>query len=62
VVAQEIWRNLDNRGLLRKRWDKALNTLRRKFRDAHVRPNLIRTSGGVCELLLLPGDTLEVEV
>jgi hypothetical protein len=60
VLAGELWRGDDDRGQLRGRWDVALTRLRRKLRDARVRPDLVRTGGtGQVELLLYPGDRLD---
>lgn len=62
VLAGEIWRGDDDRAQLRGRWDVALTRLRRKLREARVRPDLVRTGGtGQVELLLYPGDRLESE-
>lgn len=63
VLAGEIWKGDDDRGQLRGRWDVALTRLRRKLREARVRPDLVRTAGtGQVELLLYPEDTLDKEI
>lgn len=60
VIAGEIWKDQDNRTLLRRRWDIALARLRRKFRGAHVRANLVRSGGkGMVELMLNDGDRID---
>ena len=62
VLAGEIWRGDDDRTQLRGRWDVALTRLRRKLREAGVRPDLVRTGGtGQVELLLYPEDRLDNE-
>ncbi len=63
VLAGEIWRGDGDRGALRGRWDVALTRLRRKLREARVRPDLVRTGGtGQVELLLYPEDRLDSEL
>ncbi|MFO0580058.1 MAG: FHA domain-containing protein [Polyangia bacterium] len=74
LVAAQIWPagsdpesaeqpDLLDRTQLRRRWDISLARLRRKLRDARVRPDLVRACGtGQVELLLCSGDTVEDHV
>lgn len=58
LIAQPIWRDLDE-SQLRRRWDKNIARLRKKLRDANVRPDLVRADGtGQFELLLYAGDEI----
>ena len=50
------------RSALRVRWDKTLWSLRRKLEAASLSPDLVRSAGGYCELVLRPHDSLDVEV
>lgn len=60
VIAGEIWKEDPDRGSLRRRWDVSLARLRRKLREGHVRPDLVRAGGtGQVELLLYSGDRVE---
>ncbi len=60
AIAGEIWRGEDDRYALRRRWDVNLSRLRRKLRDARIRPDLIKANGtGHFELLLYDGDAVE---
>lgn len=60
VLAGEIWPDEDDRVQLRRKWDVSLARLRRKLRQASVRPDLIRAGGtGQVELLLYPGDAVD---
>ena len=60
VVAQEIWKDQSARHQLRHKWDVTISRLRRKLRDARVRPDLIHSDGtGAFQLLLHPDDTVE---
>lgn len=60
VVAGELWRDEEDRSCLRRRWDVSLARLRRKLREARVRPDLVRAGGtGQVELFLARGDRLE---
>lgn len=60
ALAREIWRNDDPLAQLRRRWDVALARLRRRLRDARIRPDLVRADGsGNVELFLARGDTLD---
>lgn len=59
ALADQLWRGLDDRQLLRQRLDKNLKTLRDRLREGGVRPDLVRADGkGHYELLLMPGDEL----
>lgn len=60
-VAREIWgREPVSEHLLRDRWDTSLARLRRKLETARLRTDLVHsTGGGLVELALGPGDTLE---
>ena len=60
VVAGEMWPRLRDRMVLRKRWDKVLARVRHKLREARVRTDLLRSTGGQVELLVMPGDTIEL--
>ena len=60
VVAGEMWPRLQNRMALRRRWDRALARVRHKLREAQFRTDLIRSTGGQIEILLMPGDTVEL--
>jgi len=62
VVAKELWRTQLDRSTLRARWDKTLWTVRRKLDAAGLPPDLVRSVGGYCELVLRPHDSLDVEV
>lgn len=60
VVAGELWNDLDSPALVRRRWDIGLARLRRRLREAQIRPDLIRCSGrGIVELVLQQGDRVE---
>lgn len=57
LIAGEIWRDTQDRTLLRRRWDMATSRLRRRLESARLRPDLVRVTGtGLVELLLQPGD------
>jgi hypothetical protein len=59
TLAGGLWRDSDDRNVLRRRWDVLLARLRRKLRTAGVPADLVRASGnGLVELLLRPGDAL----
>jgi len=60
-VANEIWgRDACTEELLRERWDSSLARLRRKLRQARLRTDLVQScGGGLAELVLGPGDTME---
>lgn len=61
VIAGEVWKDdAEDRIQLRRRWDVSLARLRRKLREARIRPDLIRAGGtGQVELLLYAGDRVE---
>jgi len=60
ALAREIWRNDEPAVQLRERWDVALVRLRKKLKDARIRPDLVRADGtGNIELFLARGDTLD---
>ncbi len=60
VLATEIWKGDDGLTGLRSKWDTNLARLRRKLRDARVRPDLVRSDRrGKLELVLYDGDTAE---
>ena len=61
VIAGEVWKeDADDRLQLRRRWDVSLARLRRKLREARVRPDLVRAGGtGQVELLLYEHDSVE---
>lgn len=60
VLACELWPDEDDRNLLRRKLDVNLYRLRKKLRDAGVRPDLIRSDGfGHVELFLHSGDVVE---
>jgi pSer/pThr/pTyr-binding forkhead associated (FHA) protein len=60
VLAGEVWRDEDDRLLLRRKWDVSLARLRRKLRDGRVRPDLVRAGGtGHVELMLYAGDVVD---
>jgi hypothetical protein len=61
VVAAELWPGQPV-GVLRRRWDKTLASLRGKLREARVRPDLVRSTGGQVSLVLVEGDILDVRV
>lgn len=57
VIAETLWRGIEDDLPLRRRWDRNLARLRVKLRDAGIRPDLIRSDGsGRCELFLYEGD------
>ncbi|MCO4772128.1 MAG: FHA domain-containing protein [Deltaproteobacteria bacterium] len=59
VLAKQIWREEDQRILLRRRWDVALTRLRTKLRDAGLDTGLVAaTRTGLVELVLEPQDTV----
>jgi hypothetical protein len=61
VLARGIWGD-DDAIELRRRWDIAMVRLRAKLRQAGIRPDLVRaTGGGALELLLAEGDVVEDE-
>ena len=60
VAATELWPD-QPADVLRRRWDKTLATLRGKLREAHIRPDLVRSSGGQVSLVLVTEDVLDLE-
>lgn len=61
VAAGEVWRQLDDKHQLRRRWDRTLAALRQKLRAMDVRDDLVQTAGGQVELVLGTDDRVEVE-
>lgn len=60
VLGRELWSDEDDVHLLRHKLDVTLSRLRSRFRDAGVRPDLVRSDGfGKVELFLLDGDRVE---
>lgn len=62
VVARELWRSDLDKSTLRVRWDKTLRTLRRKLDAAELPPELVRSTGGYCGLVLRPHDSLDLDL
>lgn len=61
-VARAIWGRAEDltEETLRERWDSSLGRIRRKLKEARLRTDLVHaTRGGLVELRLVPGDTLE---
>jgi len=59
-LAKQLWSDIDDRHLLRKRFDTVLARLRRKLRGAGLRPDLVRPDGaGNFALVLRPSDRLD---
>jgi len=60
-VAVEIWSEADHDNhQLRRKWDINLARLRRKLKDARIRPNLVRSDRtGNVEIFLADGDVVE---
>jgi hypothetical protein len=60
VLAHELWGGDVARDLLRTRFDMALSRLRKRLRAAHIRDDLVVSSGtGQVELVLHDGDLVE---
>ena len=60
VLAEELWPDESDAHLLRGRLDTLISRLRRRFRAAGLRNDLVHTDGsGVVELLLYPHDVVE---
>lgn len=60
VLAGELWPEEDDPHLLRHKLDVTLSRLRARLREAHVRPDLVRSDGfGKVELFLHDGDVAE---
>lgn len=61
-AAEELWRDGSDRDRLRRRWDRVLEQLRLQLREAGLRDDLVVSDGkGLVELLLMPGDRVEVQ-
>jgi hypothetical protein len=59
-VARQLWTDIDDRHMLRKRFDTVLARMRRKLRAAELNPGLVRPDGnGNFSLVLRPVDTLD---
>lgn len=59
-LAQPHWPHIEERDLLRRRWDGLLVRLRERLREAGIRPDLVTsTRVGLVELVLHEGDTVE---
>jgi hypothetical protein len=59
-LAGTLWPEVDDRDVVRRRWDVLLVRLRDRLRAAGVRGELVRSSRvRLVELLLLPGDEVE---
>ena len=60
VLARELWPGEDDRNLLRRKLDVNLSRLRKKLREANIRPDLVRSDGfGHVELFLHDGDAVD---
>jgi hypothetical protein len=60
VLAEELWPDGDDAFLRRNRLDTLLSRLRRRFRAAGLRADLVRADGsGTVELFLYPHDRVE---
>ncbi len=60
ALARQLWRGDVDEHLLRARMDALLYRLRRKLREAHLDPHLVRSDGfGNLELLLQPDDVVQ---
>lgn len=61
AVAAEVWSDVQDRWLLRKRWDTNLRRLRRSLADGGIRSDLVASDGTGCvALVAYPGDELVV--
>lgn len=59
-LASALWPQIEDRDLLRRRWDVLLVRLRERLREGGVRPDLVQSTGvGLVELVLQEGDQLE---
>lgn len=56
LIASQIWRAPIDRDALRRKWDVCLVRLRNRLREADLRADLIVSSGGQVELLLMEKD------
>lgn len=60
VIAREVWSDATELEELRHRWDVTLARLRAKLKEAGVRSDLVRsTGGGLVQLVRYPGDHFE---
>ncbi len=60
VIARELWKDPTEPDELRHRWDVTLTRLRAKLKEAGVRADLIRsTGGGLVQLVRYPSDRLD---
>jgi hypothetical protein len=59
-LARQLWPEIGEREILRRRWDVVLVRLRERLKAGGVRPDLIRPTGvGMVELVLQQGDEVE---
>jgi len=59
-IARQLWTDIEDRHMLRKRFDTVVARLRRKLRSAGLNPGLVRPDGtGNFSLVLRPADTLD---
>lgn len=59
-LARLIWPQETDQVLLRRKWDTNLTRLRRRLREAQIRPDLVRADGhGNFEIFLQPGDRVD---
>lgn len=60
ALARPHWPHIDDRDVLRRRWDGLLNRVRERLRDEGLRADLLVSSGaGLVELVLHEGDVVE---
>ncbi|MCB9761833.1 MAG: hypothetical protein H6739_18530 [Alphaproteobacteria bacterium] len=60
TVSREIWKDVEDRHQLRRKWDIGVSRLRARLKEVRVRPDLVRADGtGNVELVLYPGDKVE---
>jgi len=60
ALARDLWPDDDDQVSLRRKWDTAISRLRKKLRDHHIRPDLVRADGtGNFEIFLQRGDHVE---
>lgn len=60
VVAREVWREPEDLGDLRHRWDVTLARLRARLKTAGIRGDLLRSDGsGYVQLVRYPSDVVE---
>lgn len=59
-LAAAQWPAIEDRDLLRRRWDVLLVRLRERLREGGVRPDLVQSTGvGLVEIVLQDGDVVE---